>query len=100
MSLQIFTTIYGEKLIVNVYRETSAVQDTKGSSKSFRKHETRHLSEHKVCLAYLCNIFLKLNIVKLMDQIFFRILPGVQGLVPMGGLLPLEVPTIQLNSLR
>ncbi|MBA0578463.1 hypothetical protein Gorai_020743 [Gossypium raimondii] len=26
----------------------SAVQDTKGSSKSFPKHETRHLSEHKV----------------------------------------------------
>ncbi|KAH9722254.1 cleavage stimulation factor subunit 50 [Citrus sinensis] len=25
----------------------SAVQDTKGSSKSFPKHETRHLSEHK-----------------------------------------------------
>ncbi|XVF54449.1 hypothetical protein PTKIN_Ptkin05aG0180900 [Pterospermum kingtungense] len=25
----------------------STVQDTKGSSKSFRKHETRHLSEHK-----------------------------------------------------
>nr|CAD1819428.1 unnamed protein product [Ananas comosus var. bracteatus] len=27
--------------------ETSAVQDTKGSSKSFPKHETRHVSEHK-----------------------------------------------------
>lgn len=28
----------------------SAVQETKGSSKSFPKHETRHLSEHKVCI--------------------------------------------------
>ncbi|RZC60023.1 hypothetical protein C5167_021781 [Papaver somniferum] len=26
----------------------SAVQDTKGASKSFPKHETRHVSEHKV----------------------------------------------------
>ncbi|RVW91253.1 Cleavage stimulation factor subunit 50 [Vitis vinifera] len=26
---------------------TSAVHDTKGSSKSFPKHETRHVSEHK-----------------------------------------------------
>ncbi|KAK6276104.1 hypothetical protein POUND7_005813 [Theobroma cacao] len=38
---------FRDKLIVNVYCETSAVQDTKGSSKSFPKHETRHLSEHK-----------------------------------------------------
>ncbi|KAA3458348.1 cleavage stimulation factor subunit 50 isoform X1 [Gossypium australe] len=34
--------------MMNVYCEISAVQDTKGSSKSFPKHETRHLSEHKV----------------------------------------------------
>ena len=27
---------------------TSSVQDIKGSSKSFPKHDTRHLSEHKV----------------------------------------------------
>ncbi|MBA0604514.1 hypothetical protein Godav_017169 [Gossypium davidsonii] len=33
--------------MMNVYCEISAVQDTKGSSKSFPKHETRHLSEHK-----------------------------------------------------
>ncbi|WRX18826.1 hypothetical protein QQP08_011313 [Theobroma cacao] len=39
---------FRDKLIVNVYCETSAVQDTKGSSKSFPKHETRHLSEHKI----------------------------------------------------
>lgn len=27
----------------------SAVRDLKGASKSFPKHETRHVSEHKVC---------------------------------------------------
>lgn len=27
----------------------SSLSDIKGSSKSFPKHETRHLSEHKVC---------------------------------------------------
>lgn len=27
----------------------SSVPDVKGSSKSFPKHETRHLSEHKMC---------------------------------------------------
>lgn len=43
----------------------SAVQDTKGASKSFPKHETRHVSEHKVhipfghqCKIYVQQIFL------------------------------------------
>ena len=38
------------KLIMRFFCLTSAVHDTKGSSKSFPKHETRHVSEHKVLM--------------------------------------------------
>lgn len=52
-----------EKNHLRLFCLTSAVHDIKGSSKGFPKHETRHVSEHKVLIyrKYPCIIWLSLD---------------------------------------
>lgn len=102
--------------LLNLFFPSSAVHDTKGASKSFPKHETRHVSEHKVMhhwrkiypvsvfLFYLLsNIFLEdllLSILIKFVGMYSRMLPDVQNLVLTGRFSQLGVQTRQLSSLR
>lgn len=59
-----------KKLKLHIFYRSSAVQDTKGSSKSFPKHETRHLSEHKVYIWLILNTMICFSLVLSVHQIF------------------------------